>query len=212
MKTLFTGLLCSAVVLGAVCGASADPSMLGPTGLIFMPTADSLEQGQVEGFVNYIDLDEDEVTAFGANAGVGMGVELGISSRHGGGSATIFNAKWNFMKETTMSPGIAVGAINLAGDDDFSDDITPYVVLSKRLSLPESNLALTGHVGYLSGDYDELMIGASVDLTPKVQIVADYVDKFAVGVRFAVTDDLKLGVATRDGDMMFSASYKFGFK
>lgn len=209
MKRLFVGLICSALICGA---AVAGPSLNGPTGLIVMPTADTLEFGEAEGFFHYVDYDEDEGTVFGANAGIGMGIELGLASLHNGDSETFVNAKWNFMKETSMSPGIAIGAIDLTGS---IGDVDPYIVLSKKLSVPESSVGFSGHVGYIGGDIEELMIGASADITPKIQIAADYISDFTelgVGVRYAVTDDLKLGVSSVDGDMMLSVSYRFGFK
>ena len=215
MKKLFVGMICSAIVCGALGAAAADPSLYGPTGLIVMPTADSLGFGQANGFVNYVDWDDGETTAAGANVGVGLGVELGISYLDYDDSATIVNAKWNLKREGLLTPGIAIGAINLTETDDFPHDINPYIVLSKRLSVPASSIAFSGHAGYIGGDIEEFMIGASADLTPKIQIAADYIGDFtelSVGVRYAVTDDLKLGVSSVDGNMMLSASYRFGLK
>lgn len=205
MKRLFVGLICSALICGA---AAANPSIYGPTGLVTMPTADTLEFGEAEGFFHYVDYDEGSGKIFGANAGVGMGIELGLASAHNGDSETFVNAKWNFVKETSMSPGIAIGAIDLTGS---MGDMEPYIVLSKKLSVPESNISFSGHVGYVAGDTDELMLGASVNVTPQLQIMADYIDDFAIGALYAVTEEFELGMSALDGDLMLSASYKFAF-
>ncbi len=210
MKKLFVAVICSAFMCGALGAVAADPSLYGPTGLVVMPTADSLGFGQANGFVNYLDFDGDDSTVFGANAGVGMGIELGIASLHNGGSETIVNAKWNLKRETLLTPGIAIGVIDIT--ESLKGDMEPYVVLSKRLSVPASSVAVSGHLGYVAGDWDEVMIGASVDLTSKLQLMADYIDDFSIGARYAVTDDFKVGVSSVDGNMMLSASYRFGLK
>ncbi len=205
MKRLFVGLICSVLTCGA---AVAGPAVNGPTELIVMPAANAIEFGEAEVFFDYVDLDEGSEKVFGVNAGVGLGIELGLESAHNGDSETFVKAKWNFAKETSRSPGIAIGAIDLTGS---VGDVDPYIVLSKQLSAPESSIGFSGHVGYVAGDTDKLMFGASVDVTPQFQIMADYIDDFAIGALYAVTEEFELGMSALDGDLMLSASYKFAF-
>ena len=129
-------------------GVSAAPSLLGPTGLITIPTADVLQPGQfnVAGFMageNFV------VAVNGASI---PSVEMGIGVRDQGTSPGYLNAKLQVVPETRDFPGIAVGALDIA--DSLQRSV--YVVLSK--SLPD--LGVRAHLG-IETPGDPLFAGIS---------------------------------------------------
>lgn len=140
-------------------GAFAAPAYPGYTGLIFTPTADTLNMGAVNAGASYISGDDDsDISYFSANIGVINGLEAGLGYQNPevGDSETIINAKYAIMKESFATPGVAVGV------SDLSDEIdsTPYVAVSRHsmcrdwlLSLSEalSDSAVVHWMAYLVG-------------------------------------------------------------
>lgn len=218
--------LVAALVLTVAGAVAAAPSFFGPTGLIVMPTADAMGLGQANAFVSYLDWGADDELVYGANAGIGFGVELGVAQvddSNVSGSETILNAKWNFLKETLVTPGVAVGAINLTGNDDFSGSIAtadegkidPYIVVSKKVDMPSTTYSVAAHLGYVGGNIDEVMIGGSLQITPDLSIAADFIDgysDFSIGARYRPFDRMLVGVGSIDGNLLLDASFSFGFE
>ncbi len=223
MKWLFCAVLVALLVVPAIAAA---PTFFGPTGLIVMPTAESLAPGQVQIFANHISRDDAKDTAYGGNVGLGHGLEIGATASNETGpnvdTEYILNAKWTAIAETDAMPAIAIGGINLLANDDFrgtfitkpgKSEADPYIVLSKKL--PGSKYAVSGHAGYIGGSIAGIMLGGGARVTPNLDVMADWIDNFtgfSFGARYQPTNDLGLSASIIDGDFAAGISYSFGLK
>ncbi|MFN3650663.1 MAG: hypothetical protein ACK47B_13895 [Armatimonadota bacterium] len=182
----------AALTLGlAAAPASAEPNFLGSTGLILTPTAATVGDQNVGAHAHFTD----NFNTYGV-LGAWSGVELGVTyfDPDGGDGDPIVNLKWNFLPETTLSPGVAVGVIDLF--DEFDADPSWYIVASK--TFPQFIPALGGlrlHAGFGGGIYDEeifagaeLALGTPLDLLPvdrpTFTAIAEFANSdFNIGVR-----------------------------
>ena len=218
-------LICALLAAVAVSATFASTSFFGPTGLIVMPTAEILGQGQVQLYANYLERDDYHETPYGVNLGLGQGMELGISTidetGDNDGTKTIVNAKYALSSNNMTGGSMAVGAINAADHSGFrgtiitADDgeVCPYIVMSKKTAFGPVSLPLTLHVGYIGGMIDGTMLGASADLTPNVTLMADWVDNFSdlsYGISFNASNGLSIKAAAVDGD--FTAGLTFSVR
>lgn len=107
--------------------ALAAPSLTGPTGMIMTPTAD-VPQAFSAGVYQ---LDEARTGILNLTPLTNLEVGVALLDPDHGGDRTSFHAKWGFLPETAVTPGLAVGV------EDFGDeyDRTPYIVASKSLPL-----------------------------------------------------------------------------
>lgn len=122
----------------------AAPSLLGPTGLLFTPTADALQQNTYNLSAQMIESVDDPLLSF--NYGLRDNLEIGFTRMAEEG--TIINAKYNFFPETAEQVGLAFGVIDLT--DERS--VALYGVASKRFNL--SNLTVDNfraHLGISTG-------------------------------------------------------------
>src|SRR5262245_32207021 len=125
-----TWVLLSAIVAALAGRASADPSFFGPTGLLVMPTADTL----TEQSWNVHGHGKNQLLTYGASIAPVKGGEIGVTGytpQHGNTKALI-NAKYNFLMETAKAPGIAVGGLDIFNQLDLSSGV--YVVATKRIN------------------------------------------------------------------------------
>lgn len=213
--------LCALLAIGAVASATAGSSFFGPSGLIAVPTADTLSMGEFEAFANYSFRDGYDEAPVGANVGLGFGLEVGATRIHetgaNGGDEVILNAKYVAFKGNLIMPKIAVGAINIGNNKDFlgtfisaeEGEINPYVVATKSVDLPGGG-SVSLSAGYIAGSLDRGMYGARVSLSPKVDLMADYVgnwSKLSFGVRYH--GDSGLGVQAGYIDGHFSGGIAF---
>ncbi len=199
-----------ALLLAGSLSASAAPSFFGPTGLLEVPTANTLSMGSLNAFGNFINTEGDNTTAFGANIGVGFGLEAGLTVLNHHDSDAMINAKWKFLSETLVTPAIAVGALDIT---DSVLGVTPYVVASKSLSIPTTPWKISGHLGFAGGDVDQLFAAADAVISAKTTLIAETFDgHFNAGVRYAVTPELRADLAAIDGDFAAALSYSFGLK
>jgi hypothetical protein len=190
----------------------AASSLLGPTGLITIPTADVLGMTQFTVGLTQVwaDAHEDETLVY-ANVGLLPKLEVGFTREdlQDDESETILNAKVRLL-------GPLPGKITLAaGVMDFTDQIdrTVYVVGSHTLGaglLTEFGQVTTPqlHVGIGGGRFDGLFAGVSTTVNRKLALMAEYDgDDINLGARLPVApqveasagilngfDDLALGV------------------
>jgi len=194
-------------------GAFAAPAYPGYTGLIFTPTADTLNMGAVNAGASYISGDDDsDISYFSANIGVINGLEAGLGYQNPevGDSETIINAKYAIMKESFATPGVAVGV------SDLSDEIdsTPYVAVSKTLDVPGLAIkSLRGTVGLGSGTLDGIFGGLSAVITDKVTFMIEHdTDDLNLGLQFAGYAGLRAHVDLIGGDDVgFGLNFNKGF-
>lgn len=140
------------LLFGAALPGLAAPTVGGPTGLMFVPTADVLPNG---GF-NFGLHRAYETNFLAFNMSLVDNFEFGVTALSADGwSDTRANLKFRLLPETKTSPALAVGVRDLA-DDDGRD---AYVVVTK-------NLAGVGFRGTLGVSGDGLIAGLSKELNP----------------------------------------------
>ena len=190
-------------------GAWASPSLLGPTGLIFIPTANTLgmtefnvgERGSRRAGV-------DENALF-ANVGVFPGLEVGATrvKLEGAPAETMVNAKYCVsplgpasVAAAPLRLSFAVGVIDLTNQIDE----TPYIVASHTLGAgllppvgPFSNPQV--HVGYGSGQLDGLFGGFSMNYH-RSTLMAEYDGRDVnFGAKIPLASKLEVTAAALNG-------------
>lgn len=199
----------AAVVALAAGTASAAPSINGSTGLIDTPTADTLRTG---GFsLGYYDLKGAKTGSF--IVGVAPRWEIGVAGFRpdaGGSTDSQVNAKLSLLPETVITPGLAVGVEDIAGQRERSS----YVVATKGLPF---GFRLNAGVG--NGRYDGVFAGLEKTINPvgfltggntfpATTLIAEY-DGHTMnyGARVSIIPGLKLDAGWRDHDFYVGASY-----
>jgi len=211
MRRLLLGVAVLALIVGAS-GAWADSSLLGPTGLVTIPTAETLGllRWNVGGANIWAGSGPDESVVY-ANIGLLPRLELGFSrlEAEDAEAETVLNAK---LRVVGM-PGkitLAVGAFDLTDQIDRS----VYAVVSHDLGAgilsPKGQFTKPQlHFGVGGGRFDGIFGGISVTVGGKADVMAEYdSENLNLGVRWplvpkvAVTaaaldsfDDFSLGVA-----------------
>lgn len=195
-----------AVVVLALVAAplGAAPTLLGPTGLLVAPSADTVEmaRAQLGGW-----LADDVANSASLNAGIGPGLEVTGAwvDPDGGDGEGILSAKWRFRQSSLTSPAVAVGIIDVT--DQF--DLTPYILVQKGFDVGGNGL--TALVGYAHSDslLDGLFAGAEMTVDERYKVMVEYDgDDLNAGVRFPFKDklDITAGVV-RDG-LAVSAAFR----
>ncbi len=203
------------VVLLAVAGAAgAAPSLLGPTGLILTPTADTVGMTEFNLGVSGIRSDDtpDETIAYG-NVGLVPGLEVGLSHvklEHEDGE-TLLNAKLRLFQPPLGRFTVSAGMIDVT--DRF--DRTSYVVVSHVLgagvisrvgpvTLP------TIHLGIGNGQLDRVFGGVSTVVNRKVEVMAEYDGQHVnIGARVPLALRFSATVAALDGTQELGAGVSF---
>jgi hypothetical protein len=218
-------------------GVAAIPSFLGYTGLIIVPTADVLSQGEWNAGLFTFEFDEGpDADAFCANLGVAPTVEVGFTKlqlddseeiavvddgddfvivRRGDTEGTFLNGKCQFMPETATRPAVAAGIIDLTDEMET----TVYVVGSK--SFGQSCRTAFGeitsprfHVGIGGGLLDSIFGGVSASLGDRLFLMAEYDgNNVNAGARFSITDEWHLHLAGMDwfDNVGIGVSFSKGF-
>lgn len=201
------------VVMGAT-AAWADSSLLGPTGLVTVPTADTLGvlQWNVGGSNVWAGSGPDESVVY-ANIGLLPRLEIGFSrlEPEEGDAETFLNAKLRLIG----LPGkvtVAVGAVDLTDQVDQS----AYVVLSHDLGAgiisPRGQFTKPQvHVGVGGGQFDGVFGGFSLTVSGKADVMAEYDGADVnIGVRWPIIPRVSLTAAALDGfdDLALGLSVK----
>ena len=200
-------------VLAAVSSqVAATPAYFGYTGLMLTPTANTLKTGGFDFGAVFLNNDNNNTTFLSGNIGLLESLEVGaalVSPEHGD-SEGIINAKFGLMKETLVTPALAIGMSDLT--DNL--DATPYVVASKALGLKgDSSWAPRLHVGVGGGRLSGIFAGLSATLNSQMQLMVEYdTDDVNFGLQFAATDSLRLHAGLLGGDNLgLGMSYNVGF-
>jgi hypothetical protein len=189
MRKTFIGTLLLAIFMTGTVAAA--PSFLGPTGLIYTPTAETLNTENYS--LSFYVMDDPDLNSLSFNYGLCKNVEIGLTRVEldpGNFSKTILNAKWQFIPEGNGRPALAFGI------SDVTDELdqTPYVVASQTLSN-----GLRVHYGIGDG----LFGGVEKDIH-KGTLMAEYDgDDLNVGARFNVARDVKINVGLKDLDRFY---------
>lgn len=223
-----------ALIAAASCSALATPSFRGYTGLIKIPTADSLFKEQWNVGVMTENVGDFNANDIFANYGIADNLEVGFNAFQPAGAIvfghnheehfdddtarlTWINAKYTFMQETCTKPGVAVGIIDITN----SVDTTPYVVLSKSfgggLTIFHGDITnFRGHIGLAGGQMNGVFVGLSGFVGTSVELMFEWDSHDPnIGARFTLIPGLKLHAAWFDafgsGDFGLGASYQRSF-
>lgn len=219
-----------AVMAALISGtALAAPSYLGITGNILTPDDIVLSPGDFSANLHSFQGDNNPLI-FAAEAGVTEGLEVGIGSfdpdAPGVDKSTFLNAKYEILVETTRVPSVVIGAADLTGELDPDGDPGFFIVFGKNLTPVATDIAgepsapLRGILGFGGGIYGGLFAGLDWTLTPKVSAMAEFIadanmrgiasdeSLINIGVRLAITDELRVDAALIDGnDLAFGISF-----
>ena len=209
--------------------ASAAPSFLGTTGLIFVPNDVLLKASDFSADFHTLDLGNNP-TVLGVNIGVTESLELGLarfdSDLPGDSISTIINGKYSILTESVARPSLTIGVVDAGGDLDVDGDPGFYVVLGKNLTPAATGLSgepvppLRGYLGIGTGIYGGLFAAVEYSFSPRATLMAEFIDGLSIkhaisedsvfnaGIRFAITSGLRADVALINGeDLGFGISY-----
>jgi Exopolysaccharide biosynthesis protein YbjH len=190
--------------------ASAAPSFFGPTGLLVIPTADTVAQ---QGWNVHLHAFRNLVT-YGGNFGLTKALEIGVtgaSPRHGTTEA-LLNAKYTLLAESGKAPGIAIGGVDIANQLKLDPGV--YVVASKSLSAllggQASKYNLRGHLGYGANSLfnDDIFGGLDVQITPQIQAMVEWIaGDVNFGGRIGFGNGIRAELGSYDGEFGGGVSY-----
>ncbi|MFC1752634.1 hypothetical protein ACFL96_04485 [Thermoproteota archaeon] len=199
-------IVCFAGVILILCGliqpVCADPTVYGPTGLIMMPTAESLRYKEFNvGFDYCLGGDsEEEMLYYKVNLGTFESWEFGFVGGERPEEGVYMNAKYYLVSDYSRFPvSVAIGIENLT-----SKMMTGvYMVASKIFEG-----GLRGHFGFKATFSDEeldpsIMAGIEYYFTNELSILADVLGQEKVyflnaGVRYMFWDSFTARVSVLD--------------
>jgi hypothetical protein len=210
-----TWFLVAALGMALAGPASAAPNFFGPTGLLVIPTADTLAQ---QSWNVHLHLTDDVIT-YGASFGLAKQLELGVTGfdPDGGDTKALINAKYTLLMETGKAPGIAIGGLDLADELDLDPGF--YLVASKSLSSllggEAAKYNLNAHLGYGWNTIfdDDVFWGLDLAVTPKIQAMVEGIGSdVTFGARFGLAAGVRVELASYDGDFGGGISYAASLK
>ena len=203
MRRFILGAAVLLVLMLATVGVfAAQPSLVGPTGLLAVPTADVLGilDWNVGATQVWTDGGADESVIY-ANLGLLPRLEVGVARQEPEGldGETLINAKLHLLS----LPGqfsIAVGMIDLTDQIERSGYVIASHTLGAGILTPHGQLAEPRvHFGIGGGRFDGLLAGVSATVARKADVMAEYDgEDFNVGVRWPVAPRVSVTVAALD--------------
>ncbi|UCC67433.1 MAG: hypothetical protein JSV79_09895 [Armatimonadota bacterium] len=192
----------------------AAPSFRGYTGLVAVPTADTLDEGDYNAAIFTLDLEEGvDSNVFAANLGLAEALEIGFAhfDPERGSGETFINAKYRFAPETAERPAFAAGVV------DFTDEVdtTVYIVITRSLAEPyqmdlDQIVAPQLHLGIGGGQFDGLFAGLSAVVGERLTIMIEYdSDDINLGANLPLNDEFIAHFAILDAfdDIGLGISY-----
>lgn len=177
----------------------AKPTLLGTSGLVVIPTASGIGQGNFSvAFMrpNLSDLNHKKneqepvkVFTYGFQYGITKEIEIGAvqDKIENTSSKTIFSAKYDIVQENQKSPAVSIGTIYEPAETINSfEDLTEksngsrtsiYAVASQTLQFPENlskRYTLHGHLGLGTKRIDGFFAGVDMRYTKAVRLSAEY--------------------------------------
>ena len=180
--------------------AWASPSMAGPTGLLFMPTADTLGMAEFNAGASAVWVDGgDDATLLYANIGIIPKLEIGFSREdvERSSAETILNAKFHFLGGLPGQIDISVGVMDITDQIDRSG----YAVVSHELGggIFEAKGRVSQpriHGGIGTGRLDDLFGGISINVGETAVLLAEYDgDQVHAGVRWPILSTAEVTLA-----------------
>ncbi len=151
--------------------SALSPSLGGSTGLITMPTGESLKYKEVSIAYDYVYAEnaEDDAWSYKANLGTFQNWELGVVGGKEPDEGVFLNTKYYLISDQSRNAiSVAIGIQNISSKDDCD----AYLVASKRFI---EGIGL--HFGFKANFNEKinptLMLGADYYVTDRFQIMAD---------------------------------------
>lgn len=186
-------------IIGLAIPIAADPTFFGPSGLIVIPTAESLEYQQFNLSYDFRGTSTAQQGYYKFNMGMFKNVELGIIGGATPTEGVFINMKYFLISDASRYPmSFAIGLQNLASKTDTG----LYLVMSKKFQG-----GLSAHLGFntfISDQIDPtLMGGIEYIVNDHMSFLADFSGKQKTytlngGLRFAIYPDLSLRVNILD--------------
>jgi hypothetical protein len=210
------------ILLIAVAPVSAEPSILGPTGLFVNPTADVTPVDHIWVALNYYDNGGSAIWNANVVGSIAENLEAGAGAIHplDGDNGYSFFIKWLFIPEQENAPGGAAGIT--VSDVATQNTVNFYVVGSKFFSFNDSaddNAAIHAGLNYTTGDGDNgfhFFGGADIEILKNLLAIAEYNgDKSSIfegltyGVRYYFTPQWTGQAAFIDGNLHLGGAYEF---
>jgi len=182
--------VCVVLLTAATCGVQCAPSFRGYTGLVVIPTADTLNSGEFNFGVMTEDTGQFNANDIFTNYGPTDNLEVGFDSHLGIDQTereTLINAKYKFLPETEDKAGVAFGLIDLTNEIQS----TAYAVASKslvrRANIFDSDVtSIRGHIGIGGGRLNGLFFGLSAFAGNRVMFSFEW-DSMDVNLGFRFT-------------------------
>lgn len=178
MKMRLLAVVICAMLMSVTALAQGAPSFRGYTGLVVVPTADTLDEGEFNVGLMTEDVGDFDANDMFVNYGPIDGLEVGFNSFQplgGGDRETLINAKYRIMPETEERAAVAFGLIDLTDEQES----TAYAVVSKSLArgltvFDNEITNLRGHVGIGGGRLDGLFAAISAFAGNRVMFSVEY--------------------------------------
>lgn len=187
------------VALGLHTAALASPSINGATGLIGMPTADTLRFQEYNLGIDYLlntDSGVDDAHVYKLNLGTFEGWEFGVVGGSTPSEGAFINLKYSMIADSTQFPmSVAVGFENLTSNTQTM----AYLVASKSFQG-----GFHGHFGFRALFNDKvdasIMTGVEYFMNDQVSFVSDFEGvgdnyDFNLGARYFLNDQVTLQLA-----------------
>lgn len=190
MKRIWIAFLFAALLVSNACALWAAPSFRGYTGLVKVPSANTLDQGEFACGVMTEGTDKFQANDAFVTYGFGGQAELGVDSFQPFGAKdrrTLINAKYRFSPNSDSKSGYAVGVIDAGNEQEQ----TGYVVATKSL-VRRTNIfasvvsSVRGHLGLGVGGLNGVFAGLSIFAGNRVVFSAEW-DSENVNFGFRLT-------------------------
>jgi len=206
------------VVIGmmlAALSASAEPSLLGFSGLLETPTAETLGKSDYNFGINSTEAQDWDDYSYYVNFGLSDGLEAGImlwrpdqgalntESFRRGGDETFLHIKKSLVLEGAGNPDVAVGVFDLT--DEVETTVYGVATWAQGRSVGTFEGRdlhfLNLHAGFAAGQLQDVFIGAELLFGTRVRIMGEWLDgSVNVGARFRPLADINVDVGLLDGD------------
>ena len=207
MLRRFSWLILSLVLLFSFTNLTMAAGVLGVTDLMYTPTTTTLAPGQVGAAINFA---EDNLNYFNLDLGLVKDFELGVAAFHYPDNTDVsVRAKFRLLEEKRDTPGLAIGI-----QDVGTDDVSPYLVLSKHFS----DAGIDGYIGAGGGWYDGIFGGINKAFYPSKGSGLNRIDLYVegdshrlnIGTKLALGSQIKLNLGLVDMDRwMMGATFLF---
>lgn len=192
---------------------SAQPTILGYTGIFTIPTAEAIKAAGVA----LVGSTSEEMNTVGGCAGLFPNWEVSAARVGNKETHTLLNGKVVLLQEGIALPAIAVGIVDLT--DEIGNSV--YAVATKTISITTVATKPAGlpfgppqvSAGIASGKvFDGVFAGIVLPFSEKSRLMLEYVNEkvnFGLGIRFVPLVEIE--VFSLDGKPSGAVYFKIGF-